>query len=112
MDMDQNKIKFDEDWYLLTYPDVADAVRTGECSSGLEHYMSHGRVEGRQSRIEFDAAGYVNADAAVTGEIGSDHADAPHYCDRNPDHAPLPSSFDGLADLLGPGPIREIRINL
>src|SRR5260370_29161219 len=75
MHTDRNEIDFDEEWYLLTYPDVATSVRVGEIASGLQHYLSHGRDEGRKPHTE-----------------------------RSP--------FDGLADLLGPGPIREVRLDL
>jgi SAM-dependent methyltransferase len=38
---------FDEHTYLGTNPDVAAVVASGEYSSGLEHYFSHGYAEGR-----------------------------------------------------------------
>jgi len=38
---------FDEEWYLRRYPGIADAVREGRCKSGLDHYIKHGRAEGR-----------------------------------------------------------------
>jgi predicted O-methyltransferase YrrM len=38
---------FDEGYYLQTNPDVADAVRSGHCASGLEHFLRHGKREGR-----------------------------------------------------------------
>jgi SAM-dependent methyltransferase len=44
---------FDEAWYLVRYPDVAEAVRRGDLRSGLEHYLACGRQEGR-----FPSRGY------------------------------------------------------
>jgi hypothetical protein len=38
---------FDEDWYRLAYPDVADGIAAGRVRSGLEHYLAHGQFEGR-----------------------------------------------------------------
>jgi len=71
--MDSARVEpyFDEDWYLLTYPDVAQGVRDGACSSGWEHYIIHGRGEGRKPRPDFDAAWYVRAYPLVSEEIGS-----------------------------------------
>ncbi len=40
-------LEFDEEWYLRRYPDIAKAVAEGHVKSGLEHYLSHGRREGR-----------------------------------------------------------------
>lgn len=38
---------FDEDWYLRTYADVAEAVRRGDVPSGLWHFRTWGWREGR-----------------------------------------------------------------
>ena len=38
---------FDEDWYLERYPDVADSVKNGLIPSALEHFLRHGKEEGR-----------------------------------------------------------------
>jgi MoaA/NifB/PqqE/SkfB family radical SAM enzyme len=42
---------FDEDWYLATHSDVRDAVVTHRLASGLEHFIRHGRSEGRPHRL-------------------------------------------------------------
>jgi GT2 family glycosyltransferase/SAM-dependent methyltransferase/glycosyltransferase involved in cell wall biosynthesis len=39
--------EFDESWYRSFYPDVGVAVARGEFASGLDHYIKHGRTEGR-----------------------------------------------------------------
>jgi hypothetical protein len=36
---------FDEDLYLRTFPDVAQAVRAGRFPSGYDHWALHGRIE-------------------------------------------------------------------
>ncbi|MBL6455897.1 hypothetical protein JMJ55_11230 [Belnapia sp. T6] len=41
-------VAFDEAWYLKTYPDVRAAVAAEIFSSGLDHFLQHGRAEGRQ----------------------------------------------------------------
>ena len=38
---------FDEDWYLVSYPDVRTAVAQGEFSSGWAHFRATGYLEGR-----------------------------------------------------------------
>lgn len=43
---------FDETWYLMAYPDVAEAVKKRQLVSALEHFIRHGRVEGRKYRLK------------------------------------------------------------
>ena len=38
---------FDEEWYVRSYPDVAEAIALGNISSAFAHYERHGRNEGR-----------------------------------------------------------------
>ena len=42
---------FDEEWYLGAYADVRDAVSKRRLASGLEHFIRHGRMEGRNYRL-------------------------------------------------------------
>ena len=49
---------FNEQLYLMTYPDIANAVAAGAIGSGLEHYQLAGQFEGRV--------------AAFTGTPGND----------------------------------------
>jgi hypothetical protein len=42
------EVDFNETVYLGAYPDVDDAVRRGEFTSGFEHWDRHGRAEGRE----------------------------------------------------------------
>jgi ADP-heptose:LPS heptosyltransferase len=39
--------KFDEEYYLTWNRDVAEAVKAGHWRSGFDHYLTHGRAEGR-----------------------------------------------------------------
>jgi hypothetical protein len=41
---------FNETFYLTTYPDVAAAVAKGVFKTGGDHYLLHGRAEGRKYR--------------------------------------------------------------
>ena len=41
-------IEFDEGWYLRRYPQIGALVRSGDITSGWEHYFHCGRSEGRQ----------------------------------------------------------------
>jgi len=83
---------FDEAWYLQNYPDVAKGVREGNCSSGLDHYLRHGRSEGRKPSAGFDAEWYVRAYPPVLKETGSATPEAlgRHYRERGCHRGYLP----------------------
>lgn len=40
---------FDEQFYLLLYPDVREAIRIGVIATGYDHWIQHGQSEGRRS---------------------------------------------------------------
>jgi hypothetical protein len=40
-------VKFDEDWYLRTYEDVANAIAENKIESAWQHYVDFGYFEGR-----------------------------------------------------------------
>jgi GT2 family glycosyltransferase len=42
---------FDEQAYILAYPDVAQAISDGAIGSADEHYLVHGRAEGRRRPV-------------------------------------------------------------
>jgi lipopolysaccharide biosynthesis protein len=42
------QFRFDDPFYLSSYPDVADSVKTGELPFGLAHFRHHGFPEGRK----------------------------------------------------------------
>jgi HAD superfamily phosphatase (TIGR01681 family) len=46
-DTPSDQTLFDEVWYLNNNPGIAQAVRDGTLRSGWEHYVRHGRAEGR-----------------------------------------------------------------
>lgn len=43
----QDRVNFDESWYLQAYPDVKVAIETGKLRSAWDHYSQHGKAEGR-----------------------------------------------------------------
>jgi len=45
-------VEFDEEWYLERYPDIKNALNNGIIHSALEHYLSYGKVEGREARFK------------------------------------------------------------
>jgi hypothetical protein len=81
----------DEQSYVAANPDVADAIRLRKVASGLQHYLSTGYYEGRD-----------------TGQAGFDEA---WYLQRYPDVATAvqnKESASGLEHYRGPG-MREWR---
>jgi GT2 family glycosyltransferase len=44
---------FDKDVYLRAFPDVAQAISDGICTSPLQHYIDHGRQENRLSHHSY-----------------------------------------------------------
>jgi hypothetical protein len=49
-------VEFDEEWYLQRYPAVAEAVRQKKFKNAQEHYIRHGKAEGRIPVPPFDKA--------------------------------------------------------
>jgi len=45
--------KVDEQWYLQTYRDVAQAVQSGQIASATEHFEIIGAAEGRAPSKEY-----------------------------------------------------------
>jgi HAD superfamily phosphatase (TIGR01681 family) len=48
-DAPADRTLFDEAWYIDNNPGIAKAVRDGAFRSGWEHYVRHGRAEGRHA---------------------------------------------------------------
>lgn len=67
---------FEEDFYRQTHPDVDEAVRRGQITSGFEHFVRAGLAEGRVAIPDFDEDFYLAtypyiADAVKEGEFAS-----------------------------------------
>ena len=105
------QVAFDEGFYLRTYPDIAQAVETGAERSGFEHYVNHGRKEGRLG-FPFDESWYLATYPLVEPELSAGMAAtaAEHFekvgrhrgylpaptAARPDDPAQIPSRFGGL----------------
>lgn len=77
---------FSERWYLKNYPDVAAAVKANKVKSGIAHYISNGKKEGRLPvppiPAEYCEGAYLknNPDVAKA-VIHKDYANGiEHYC--------------------------------
>jgi SAM-dependent methyltransferase len=78
---------FDEAWYLLTYPDVAEAVAGGEFASGRAHYLGYGRREGRLPAGAAAPGGAGAKDAPGAADATAAGFDEAWYLARYPDVA-------------------------
>jgi hypothetical protein len=71
------QVEVDEDWYLASYRDVEDAVRSGALKSARAHYIRAGYFENRIPRpFKVDEAWYLEeypdvADAIQSGAFSS-----------------------------------------
>jgi len=76
-------VPFNEKWYLASYPDIAEAVRSGHFRSAKDHFVEHGYREDRHpERVVVDEKWYKSeypdiAESVEVGEIKScqDHFD-------------------------------------
>ena len=76
---------FCEQDYLLSNPDIADAVKRGEFKSGFEHWVTSGRHEGRSFQAaEFIEREYLelNPDVAKSVEEGQFASGRDHWQQR------------------------------
>jgi hypothetical protein len=72
---------FDEAGYLRLYPGIAEAMMQGVIDTAWNHYLVHGRDEGRQPN-DVDPAFYLTAYPEVERDLGRTPAltdAAPHY---------------------------------
>jgi len=72
---------FDEAYYLESNPEVAEAVRRGEWSSGYVHYCVLGKARGMAASPPVDAAWYLASYPCVARDIAEGRAVSPteHY---------------------------------
>jgi hypothetical protein len=70
-------VSVDEAWYLTEYPDIAEAIASGDVKSARNHFIDSGYFEGRlPAPIEVDEAWYLSeypdvAEGIERGEIES-----------------------------------------
>jgi hypothetical protein len=68
------RIKFDEHWYLSTYPDVREAIASGTVSNAPTHYARFGYYEHRMPyRITVDEGWYVSEYPDVKAALAKQH---------------------------------------
>jgi hypothetical protein len=73
---------FDEKDYLAANPDVAEAVKKGEMTSGRKHFIGFGYFEGRTGGMpEFDENWYLDTypDVAAAVESARVASGAEHF---------------------------------
>jgi GT2 family glycosyltransferase/glycosyltransferase involved in cell wall biosynthesis len=104
---------FDEELYLALYPDVADAVRSGQFTSAYQHWIECGKREGRliphqPDRLDipqyFDEASYLHAHPDVAGAVarGEFASGFAHWAERGLlEGRPWPDGADN-SDTLNP----------
>jgi hypothetical protein len=64
----------DEKWYLETYPDIGDAIKTGAVSGAAEHFRRFGYYEHRMPyQIVVDDPWYIKAYPDVQSGIDVGH---------------------------------------
>ena len=110
-ELTDERARFDEAAYLRLYPDIAKALAAGHIKSGWQHYVEHGRKEGRKIS-DFDADFYLRSYPIAAEEIAAGRAPnafahyqtlgrfrgflANHRAERPANAAALPSGFGGL----------------
>jgi SAM-dependent methyltransferase len=73
------RTEFDEDAYLQFHPDVAAAIHAGTVGSAWQHYLLHGRAEGRRWQSRPDPLLGVNRTLSPQDEMAAGNPD--HYFD-------------------------------
>ena len=75
-------VPVDEEWYISTYPDVAQAIQDGAIKSAKEHFLSNGYFEGRlPAPLIVDEEFYVSEypDVAESLELGEITSAQEHF---------------------------------
>jgi hypothetical protein len=60
---------YDDEYYLETYPDIREALRTGEFFCGFEHFIRHGAEEGRYGCVYFNERAYLARHPDVAHDV-------------------------------------------
>jgi hypothetical protein len=89
-------VAFDENWYLSTYPDVAEAVAIGVFMSGRHHFIETGYFEGRRPHdFEIDEKWYLETYPDVAEGISKSGIKSArqHFDQHGYDEGRLPAVF-------------------
>lgn len=96
---------FDEELYFRTFPDIAQAVRDGQFSSGYHHWATHGRFELASGHRVAASSFFVTAlDHAVEEAMAGDNVFGDRTAERTAPVAADPDSPDepvGRPELVG-----------
>jgi hypothetical protein len=105
---------FDEEWYLATYPDIADAIKHGQFKSGWNHFRSIGYLEGRLGTQPIvDPDWYISKYSDVAGAMldGKVTSAAEHYSDFGYSEGRLPHNPGVQARWYAPRYLNSSAIN-
>ena len=75
-------VPFNEEWYLATYVDVAEAIKTGATGSAKQHFVECGYFEGRSpAPVAVDEKWYLStySDVALAVKSGEFASAAAHF---------------------------------
>ncbi|MEM7225603.1 MAG: hypothetical protein AAF495_21675, partial [Pseudomonadota bacterium] len=102
---------FNEEFYLLTNPDVFAAVNAGVFASGVDHYIQFGDAENRNptgavdpvtgaTTVLFNNADYlaVNPDVAAAIQAGTVRTALDHYVDSGVSEGRSNTPFDAATN--------------
>lgn len=78
---------FNEKWYLERYTDVAKAVKDKKFKNGKEHYLKHGKGEGRETvpklPVGFDEDIYLWSNSDVANAVPKLYQSGVHHWQTN-----------------------------
>ena len=77
-----SQVEVDEQWYLVQYPDVAEAIAQGKTTSARQHFMDDGYFENRlPSRITVNERWYYSnyPDVAASVRNGTEPSAQAHF---------------------------------
>lgn len=60
---------FDQIWYLRTYPDALEAVRSGRYPNAFSHFVMEGEAAGLKPHPFVDPKAYADANADIAGTV-------------------------------------------
>lgn len=86
----------DEKWYLTEYPDVAEAIKSGDFKSAKHHFIENGYFEGRRPhQLEVDEEWYLSTYPDVTEGIGAGHISSAqeHFLSNGYAEGRLPAEY-------------------
>lgn len=62
---------FDDAYYRQTNPDVDAAIKSGQCRSAFDHFITNGSKEGRKPDKSFEESYYLNSNPDVRNAVSA-----------------------------------------